>query len=135
MYHDNSNQLVYTNELWFIKPDYNDNQRKLQATKQSPQVKDRDYDYKHPKRIPSLSLELIKLQPQGKPPMARCLHSATQFAKQYIAFFGGKNDKCFSEYKNIALNDLFVYDISKICYLYSFRIKHLDNNRKLRMLS
>ena len=30
-----------------------------------------------------------------------------------MAIFGGRNDKMFKEYRNVALNDLHLYDIEK----------------------
>lgn len=39
-------------------------------------AKDKDFEYKNNKKAPSLSMEVIKLSPDGKPPVPRCLHAA-----------------------------------------------------------
>ena len=77
----------------------------------------KDWEYKSEKKAPIISVELIKLEPNGKPPAPRCLHSAAQFSKKYLAIFGGRNDTHFAEYNNVALNDLCLYDISKFLLL------------------
>eukprot|EP00347_Sterkiella_histriomuscorum_P011255 403373153 len=112
-----NNKLTYSNELWFVKPDYIENQKRLKLSKKSANSKDKDYDYKNQKKAPTLCLEVIKLNPSGKQPAPRCLHSASFFSKQYIAYFGGKNDNYYQDIKNIALNDLFMYDIKSNCWI------------------
>ena len=114
-YIEGSNRaLRYSNELWLIKPDYSENSRRLKLSKNAvTQIKDKDYDYKNKKKAPSLSIEAVKVNPGGKPPVPRCLHSATAFGMQYVAFFGGKNDNFYKELNNVALNDIVLYDISK----------------------
>ncbi|CDW89123.1 kelch motif family protein [Stylonychia lemnae] len=100
-------ELVFSNELYFIKPDFQENIKGLFYHKKYS----KDFDYKSDKKMPELTLEVIKLSPQGKPPIGRCLHAQTFFAKRYLAIFGGRNDTLFKEYSNIALNDLYLYDI------------------------
>jgi len=74
-------------------------------------LKGKDLDYK---KNPQLAIEIVKVMPLGKPPAPRCLHSACAFGKQFVAFFGGKNDNYFRDLSNYILNDLFMYDIGKI---------------------
>ena len=115
-YIEGSNRaLKYSNELWLIRPDYAENSKRLKQSKNAvTQIKDKDFDYKNKKKAPSLSIEAVKLNPAGKPPAPRCLHSATAFGMQYVAFFGGKNDNFHKDLANVALNDICLYDISKL---------------------
>mmetsp|Transcript_11516 Transcript_11516/g.8016 ORF Transcript_11516/g.8016 Transcript_11516/m.8016 type:complete len:87 (+) Transcript_11516:771-1031(+) len=46
----------------------------------------------------------------GKPPVARCMHSACGFNK-YLIIHGGRNDDLFPQIGNSALNDLHLYNI------------------------
>lgn len=45
--------------------------------------------------------------------MERCLHSAVMFGRKYLAIYGGRNDKIYMEYFNVAMNDINLYDIEK----------------------
>jgi hypothetical protein len=56
---------------------------------------------------------MIKLEPAGRPPEPRCFHAAAFFGKKYLAIHGGRNDKMYKEYKNVALNDINLYDVEK----------------------
>lgn len=78
---DSSNQLVYSNELWFLKPDYIENSKRLKFSQKTQNPKDKEFDYKNHKKAPTLCMELIKLKPEGKPPAPRCLHAAVCFGK------------------------------------------------------
>ena len=52
-----------------------------------------------------------RLNPSGRGPIARAQHSAT-FFKNQLVIFGGRNDAIFPTIKNVALNDLHIYDIA-----------------------
>ena len=81
-----------TNELWFIKPDFSENQKNLVLAKKGS----KDWEYKSEKKAPYFYFECIRLEPAGKPPAPRNLHTAAQFCKKYLAIFGGRNDAYFS---------------------------------------
>eukprot|EP00347_Sterkiella_histriomuscorum_P019403 403341758 len=104
-------EFELSNELFLIKPDYQVNKQRLYFNKKLGKDLDYKIDNKYP--VPSLAFEVVKLEPLGKPPLARCLHAQTFFAKRYLAVFGGRNDKMFQSHQNIALNDLCLYEISK----------------------
>ena len=66
---------------------------------------------------PKLYYQTSLMQPKGKGPCGRYMHSACymkSIGKQgSIAIYGGKNTEVFQEtHGNIALNDLHMYDIS-----------------------
>lgn len=102
--------MKYSNELWVIKPDHAENAKQLVFNKKIS----KDWEYASAKRTPVIYYEMIKLEPSGRPPAPRCLHSTSQFCKKYLAVFGGKNDSYFKEYNNVAFNDLCLYDICKL---------------------
>lgn len=51
------------------------------------------------------------MEPAGKPPVPRYGHAAC-FIKSYLVIHGGRNDEIFSSMRNVALNDLHLYDIN-----------------------
>ena len=53
-----------------------------------------------------------KVTPEGRGPVARAQHSAT-FFKNQLVIFGGRNDAIYPVIKNVALNDLHVYDVAE----------------------
>jgi hypothetical protein len=57
-----------------------------------------------------LHLEVTLLEPAGKPPMPRYQHAAV-ITGRYLIITGGRNDAQFYTIKNIALNDVCLYDI------------------------
>ena len=59
---------------------------------------------------PRLYLEVKKLHPDGKAPLARYGHT-TEFMNPYLYVFGGRNDSVYKEIKNSALNDLHMFDV------------------------
>lgn len=77
----------FSNELWLVKPDYKRMQKVLVQRNRM-----KDYEYKYEKKGPIVYLTCQKVEPKGRPPIARAAHSACFFAKNYIAIFGGRND-------------------------------------------
>ena len=65
---------------------------------------------------PRIYVEVSKLSPEGVPPLPRYLHSASYFST-YLAIFGGRNDSMYSTIKNVALNDLHLYDLTKNAWI------------------
>jgi hypothetical protein len=61
---------------------------------------------------PKFYIEITKLTPDGKPPCPRYQHSTT-FIQQYLVIYGGRNDDMYQEIRNVALNDLHLYDLTK----------------------
>jgi hypothetical protein len=61
-----------------------------------------------------LFLKIKKLEPSGKPPIPRYGHAVCLFKKQYMCVHGGRNDYLMSDTNNFILNDIHLYDISKI---------------------
>lgn len=88
------------NDIYFIRPYYKMNAELLDGKKLEFQENTQ----------PRLYIEIFKLEPSGKPPCPRYLHTA-QFINKYIYIFGGRNDKVYKSLKNSALNDLHLYDV------------------------
>lgn len=60
---------------------------------------------------PEVKLIARRVRPEGRGPIARAQHSAT-FFKNQLVIFGGRNDAVFPSIKNVALNDLHIYDVA-----------------------
>ncbi|CAI2382697.1 unnamed protein product [Moneuplotes crassus] len=58
-----------------------------------------------------LNVEINLLKPAGKPPVPRILHSSLFLSEKYLLIYGGKSDIAFNKIKNLALNDICLYDI------------------------
>ena len=61
--------------------------------------------------VPDIRLTATKITPKGRGPVARYKHASTVF-KNKLVISGGRSDLIYSFLKNVALNDLHVYDIS-----------------------
>ena len=59
---------------------------------------------------PEVKFLAKRLAPEGRGPIARAQHSATFFRNQLI-IYGGRNEAIFPIIRNVALNDLHIYDI------------------------
>ena len=92
---------VQTNDLVWITPDLKANGKNISK---------KDGNYK-PKGTPEVHFEAQVLQPEGRGPIGRSQHSAA-FFKNFLVIYGGKNDAIFPSLKNVALNDLHLYDIA-----------------------
>ena len=66
-------------------------------------------EYK-PSVRPEVKFLAKKLTPEGRGPIARSQHSTT-FFKGKLVIFGGRNDDIFPVIKNVALNDLHIYEV------------------------
>ena len=86
------------NDLWLIRPLFKAKQEGKSPVKKRPQTA-------------SYSLEAIKLEPEGKPPVSRVLHSTVFFKNRYLIIYGGKSEEIYASTKNLALNDVWIYDI------------------------
>ena len=90
------------NDLYLITPCYRRNMKYL--TSQAANFK---------KGVESkICFQVTKLEPEGRPPLPRYGHAAC-FIKNYLVIHGGRNDEVFSSLKNVALNDLHLYDINQ----------------------
>lgn len=58
---------------------------------------------------PEVRLVIQSVKPEGRGPIARAQHSAT-FFKNQLVIYGGRNDNVYTLIKNVALNDLHIYD-------------------------
>ena len=101
---------VIKNDLWLIRPD---------SLINSSQVFDENGE------IQSISDNSVyyqgkKANPSGLPPVPRYGHSVSIFKRGYMAIFGGRNDDLINKGIFSVLNDLHLYDISKI---YSIKFK------------
>jgi len=88
-----------TDDLFWIVPDFKTNAKTVNKTG----------DFKGEKR-PEVKLVARSLKPEGRGPIARSQHSAT-FFKNQLVIFGGRNEAIFPAIKNVALNDLHIYDV------------------------
>lgn len=93
---------LQTDDLYFIVPDVKTNAKNINA---------KTGEFKAQNLKPEVKLLAKKLKPEGRGPIARAQHSAT-FFKNQLVIFGGRNDAVFSTIKNVALNDLHIYDIA-----------------------
>ena len=91
-----------TDDLVFVWPDFKTN---------SKNISNKLGDYK---TLGSAEVSFLaeKLNPEGRGPIARSQHAAT-FFKNQLVIFGGRNDEVFPTIKNVALNDLHIYDVAK----------------------
>jgi len=98
----NQHRECATNTVYVLKPAYT-TMKKLFSTK-SPNFK----------RLvkPKYSFELTELATTGgKAPSPRFGHSACMLGGRYLAIFGGRNDRLFSQVGNVALNDMHLLDL------------------------
>ena len=89
------------NDLYLIRPCYRRNQKFL--TREAAHYK-KGVETK-------ICFEIKKLEPAGKPPVPRYGHAAC-FIKNYLVIHGGRNDEIYSSLRNVALNDLHLYDVN-----------------------
>ena len=59
---------------------------------------------------------LERKEPEGRPPAPRALHTASFLSSRYLAIYGGKNERIYTQIRNIALNDVCLYDVEKNCW-------------------
>ena len=71
-----------TNDLWLIRPIL---RAKPEGKSQLKKLQDTD----------AYSLEAIKLEPEGRPPVSRVLHSTVFFKNQYLIIYGGKSEEIY----------------------------------------
>lgn len=64
----------------------------------------------------TICYSIKKLAPHGRPPAPRYGHAAT-FIQKYLIIHGGRNDDMYNSIKNVALNDLHMYDINLNAWL------------------
>ena len=57
-------------------------------------------------------VDLKKLDPAGRPPVARYGHTMHQY-KHLLMIHGGRNDHLYGDYYSVGLNDVCVYSIDK----------------------
>jgi hypothetical protein len=104
-----NNKKKASNNLWLVKPAYEKNKKYISHKNGG--------EYKKLVK-PKVIVECIKIVASGggKPPCARYKHSATSI-RSYLVIYGGRNDEIYSgnqpnqpQIKNVALNDLHLYD-------------------------
>ena len=89
------------NDLYLVTPHYDRNIKYLTSEKAN---------YK--KSISAtICYSLKKINPSGRPPAPRYAHAAT-FISKYLVIHGGRNDDFYESMRNIALNDLHLYNIN-----------------------
>jgi hypothetical protein len=91
------------NDLWFIYPNMSKNSKRFHS---------KNFEYVNEKKK-YLSMKIVKVNPKGRPPFPRYLHS-TKFFNNYLAIFGGRNDDCYFDIGTSALNDLSLFDLGRI---------------------
>lgn len=94
------------NDLWFIEPNYDENEKFLMPHNLEYMSK------------PTLALNLKRIDDyKGKPPCPRILHSSTVFKDwnnhYLLVIYGGRNDGLYAKTKNVALNDICLYNVNK----------------------
>lgn len=89
------------NDLYLITPHYERNRKYLTIEKAN---------FKKSVR-PTICYDVVKLSPNGRPPAPRFAHAAC-FINNYLVIHGGRNDDLFSSIRNVALNDIHLYDIN-----------------------
>ena len=89
-------------DLYWIKFDWNHNLKSV-----SPTLGEYKGNIK-----PDIRLIAKKMEAIGRGPIARSQHAATIFKNQLI-ISGGRTDAIYTFIKNVALNDLHIYDIQK----------------------
>ena len=99
-----NNKGELSNELWFLRPDYRENSELHMYMKKG------SLEFSNP-GTPTLSLIAEKREPEGRPPVARVLHTACFFNNRYLAIYGGKNESVYKYIHNLGLNDICLYDL------------------------
>ena len=90
-----------TDDLYWITPDIKNN---------SKCISNKLGEYKGANVKPELKMLAKRINAEGRGPIARAQHSATFFKKQLV-IYGGRNDAVFPTIKNVALNDLHIYEV------------------------
>ena len=93
----------HIDDLFWIAPDIKGNSKVIDKTHG-------EFKMKFNSR-PEVKLIARRVRPEGRGPIARAQHSATFFRNQLV-IFGGRNDAVFPSIKNVALNDLHIYDVA-----------------------
>ena len=93
----------HIDDLFWITPDIKGNSKLIDKTHG-------EFKSKFNSR-PEVKLIARRVRPEGRGPIARAQHSAT-FFKNQLVIFGGRNDAVFPSIKNVALNDLHIYDVA-----------------------
>ena len=106
---DRNGQLL--NDLWFILPYYKYNQKLL--TKNT---------YEYASHMPTLCVTFKELTEfQGRPPTPRINASSCVIMnskkEHIIVVYGGRNDEVFNSIKNVALNDINLFNTSTITWM------------------
>ena len=91
---------MQTDDLIWVYPDYKLNKKN---------ISNKHGEFK-PTGRPEVKFQARIVKPEGRGPVARSQHSAT-FFKNQLVIFGGRNDAIFPAIKNVALNDLHIYDV------------------------
>lgn len=91
---------MQTDDLIWIYPDFKHNGKNISK---------KFGEYK-PTGRPEAKFNACIVKPEGRGPVARSQHS-TAFFKNQLVIYGGRNDAIFPSIKNVALNDLHIYDV------------------------
>ena len=92
-----------TEDLFWITPDMVVNSKNI-STKNG--------EFKEgPLHKAEVRFQAKKIVADGRAPIARSQHSATYF-KDYLVIYGGRNDAIYPLIKNVAMNDLHIYEVA-----------------------
>ena len=96
-----------TNDLYLVTPDTQHNSQFMNSKTGHYILEDQD--------VIHVRCEL--LSPSGKGPLPRFGHSACNFMDRYLCIYGGRSDHLYQKYESTVLNDLHLYNYSKISRL------------------
>ena len=81
------------NDLWLIRPHFKNKVESIPVKRKRQMTA-------------CYSIEAVKIEPDGKPPIARALHTTVFVKNRYLIIYGGKSKDIYTSTKTISLNDI-----------------------------